>query len=92
MKRIVIIVVAAAVLIYVGDYAILHVRMAEKNPNAAFGVVKVQPFYAIPHKDGKAEFVFGDPQNQTCVHSLFPHFGYSPCWYLTRQNSKATQI
>jgi hypothetical protein len=92
MKRIVIVVVAAAAAVYICDFTLLHIRMAEKNPNAAFGVVKVQPFYAIPHKDGKAEYMFGDPQNQTCVHSLFPHSGYSPCWYLARQNAKPTQM
>jgi hypothetical protein len=23
-----------------------------------------------------------DPETQTCVKSLAPHFGYKPCWYL----------
>ena len=66
--------------------------MAGKDPSAAIGVVKVQPFYVIPHKDGKAELVFGDPVNQTCVHSLFPHLGYSTCWYLNRKNQNPTMM
>jgi len=22
---------------------------------------------------------------QTCVRSLFPHLGFSPCWYVNRE-------
>lgn len=90
MKRILIIAVAALALVYAGDYAALRIKMMEKNSSAAFGVVQMQTTYAIPHKDGRAELVFGDPVNQTCVHSLFPHFGDSPCWYLNRKNRQTT--
>jgi hypothetical protein len=41
--------------------------------------------FAIPEKNGKTEYEV-DAQNPeqtiTCVHSLFPHSGYSPCWYV----------
>jgi hypothetical protein len=92
MKRILILAALALVTVYVCDYVILHLKMSAKNQGAAFGVVTIQPYYAIPHKDGKAEFMFGDPQNQTCVHSLFPHSGYPPCWYLSRKSVNATQM
>ena len=40
---------------------------------------------AIPEKSGKTEYEV-DAQNPeqtiTCVHALFPHRGYSPCWYV----------
>jgi hypothetical protein len=26
----------------------------------------------------------------TCVHSLFPHMGYQPCWYLSRHSEQRT--
>jgi hypothetical protein len=38
----------------------------------------------VQQKDGKTEYEEGDPETQTCVNSLFPHLGYSPCWYLRR--------
>jgi hypothetical protein len=38
----------------------------------------------IPKKNGKTEFVFQPAQLQQCVHSLFAHEGYLPCWYLSR--------
>jgi hypothetical protein len=42
----------------------------------------VQPYYAVPERGGKTEFMPLDPESRTCVYSLFPHFGYGPCWYL----------
>jgi hypothetical protein len=86
LKRIVISVVVGVALLYVGDYASIRYRAAT-NRNA-YGTVTVQPYYAVPRKDHKTEFLFDDPQDQTCVHSLFPHFGDSPCWYLNRNKQK----
>jgi len=55
-------------------------------------VVKIQRYYAVGLKSRKTEFMFLEPENQVCVHSLFPHFGYSPCWYLSRRNVKRIDI
>jgi len=77
LKRIVAIVALLLAAIYVGDYLAARLRGAN-----ALGTVQVQPYYAVPLKDGKTEFVLLDPETQTCVKSLLPHFGYGPCWYL----------
>jgi hypothetical protein len=69
--------VALAGLLYGGDW--LSARW--RGPRA-FGSVLVRPYYAVPLKDGKTEFMMLSPETRTCVHSLFPHFGDSPCWYL----------
>jgi len=69
--------------LYVGDYVVANNRIS-KNRSAVLEVVKVQPMYVIPHKDSRAEYVFGEPQMQTCVHAIFPHFGCSPCWYVKK--------
>ena len=63
--------------VYAGDY--LSARFRGAN---ALATVQVQPYYAVPLKDGKTEYMMLDPETQTCVKSLAPHFGYSPCWYL----------
>jgi len=89
LKKALIAAAAALALVYVIDFAQVHIRLAGRNANSVFGVVKVQPFYAIPHKDGKAEYMFGDPVDQPCVHALFPQAGRQPCWYIRRQNTKA---
>ena len=69
--------VTLAVLLYGGDWL-----LARWRGRAAFETVQVQPYYAVPLKDGKTEFFMLDPESRTCVHALFPHFGSSPCWYL----------
>jgi hypothetical protein len=87
LKRILLAAVAGFCLLYAGDYALLRYHIYNPKAGDAFGAVKIQPTYAIPHKDGKSEFVFGDPVTQTCVHSLFSHLSCSPCWRLARQSS-----
>lgn len=90
MKTALIAVVAFCALLYAGDYTVVRYRVARnRNP---FGTVQVQPYYLVPLKDGKTEFMFLDPQNQTCVRSLFPHMGRTPCWYLSRHRNQATKF
>lgn len=77
-------------LIYVGDYVSLRYRIP---PNRLqFGTVTVTETYAIHEKNGKTEYQFPPPQDQVCVQSLFPHFGYTPCWYLRRHTEKRIDI
>jgi len=74
LRRILLALVMAAVLLYAVDYRVARSR--------SLGTVQVQPYYAVPLKDGKTEFIMLDPETRSCVHSLLPHFGYPPCWYL----------
>jgi hypothetical protein len=60
-----------------GDWLVARSRGAR-----AFGSVLVRPYYAVPLKDGKTEFIMLSPETRACVHALFPHFGAAPCWYL----------
>jgi len=76
--------------IYTGDYALLHYRSARNRQ--PFGTVTVYRYYAIQKKSNKVEYVFNGTENQTCVHSLFPHMSYRPCWYLERHTEKRTDI
>jgi hypothetical protein len=68
----------AALILYAVDYA--SVRFG----SAPLGAVTVTRYYVIPKKNGKEEFVFQPPELEKCVHSLFSHAGYRPCWYLNR--------
>ena len=79
-------VVIFCALLYAGDYAALRLR---RNST---GTVQVQPYYAVPLKDGKTEFMFLDPQNEVCVRSLFPHLGHRPCWYVSRHRNKELKV
>ena len=73
-------------ILYTGDYVSIRYRMAKNR--TPFGVVTVQRYYAVPQKNRKTEFYFDQPETQGCAHSLFPHFGYTPCWYLNRKRIK----
>ena len=86
LKRIAITAVAAIALVYVGDTLSVWHRMSKHTANDPLTTLTTQPIIEIPHKDGRAEIVLGQSQTQTCVRSLFPHSGYSPCWYVARQN------
>jgi hypothetical protein len=84
-KRVLISFLVVLVLLYGGDYLYVRVRMLHPKPADPFESIKSLRVLAIPEKNGKTEFEV-DAQNPeqtvTCVHSLFPHMGYSPCWYL----------
>ena len=79
-------ILALAGLTYIGDYLSVRVRIA-RGPSP-FGTVHLQPYLAVPEKGNKTEFILDDPRDQQCVHSLFPHSGAMPCWYLERQKNQ----
>jgi hypothetical protein len=79
-------VVLFAALTFVVDYVVLRVRIATNRQ--PFGTVTVHPYYAVPEKGNKTEYMLGDQTDQQCVHSLFPHMGDSPCWYLSRHTDQ----
>lgn len=70
---------------FAGDFAVFLYR---SHAGTAFDTRKVRPTYAVPQKNGRAEFDFGDPVTITCVRALYPHNGDSPCWYVDRNSDK----
>jgi hypothetical protein len=91
LKWAVVVLLAALAVVYCGDYVVIKIRVA-KSSSTAFSVINYRPTMAIPHKDGRQEFVFGDPTTETCVNSLFPHFGDRPCWYVNNQAHTAVPM
>jgi hypothetical protein len=75
---------------YVADFCVFRYRVS--TPRQAYGTVAVEHYTAVAHKDGRAELIFDPPVQETCVHSLFPHGGNFPCWYLTRHTQQETDI
>lgn len=73
-------------LLYSGDYAIFRLR------HSPTGTITVRRYLAIQEKANRVEYVFNGEQNQTCVKSLFPHRGSSPCWYLIRHAEQRVDI
>lgn len=75
---------------YGADYCVFRYRVATKGQT--FGSVTVEHYNAVPRKDGKSEFIFDPPVQKTCVHSLFPHAGNPPCWFLSRHAEQRTDM
>ena len=75
---------------YAADYAVFRYRVAANRQ--PFGQITVTTYDAVQQKNGKTEFLFNPPQAQTCVHSLFSHAGFVPCWYLQRHIEQRTDI
>jgi len=75
---------------YSVDYAVFRYRVAANRQ--PFGQITVSSYDAVLQKNGKTQFIFNPPEPQTCVHSLFPHAGYVPCWYLQRHTEPRTDI
>jgi hypothetical protein len=88
--RVIAALVVLALIVYAGDYVSLRYKLP--NNRDPFSTVTIQPYYVIHEKSGKTEYDFADPQSQVCVRSLFPHFGYAPCWYLNRHTEKRIDI
>lgn len=94
MKKIVLgivaVLIASAIVCYGADYLFWHYRLATgRNP---YGTLTVQFYHAIHEKNGKTEYDFQPPQQETCVNSIFPHGNYPPCWYERKHKEKAIEI
>ena len=76
----------AALVTYAADSLVFTLR---QNPVAS---VTVQPYLAVPQKNGRIQFMFEYARNQPCVRALFPHRGISPCWYLRRHTEQRTKL
>lgn len=78
------ILVCALIVLYIADYAVLRIRVARHGSASALSTVTV--LYAAKLKDNKLNIFFDQPTKETCVRSIFPALGYTPCWYLSRHN------
>jgi hypothetical protein len=78
--------VVLVIVLYFGDYIVVRLR------GEPLETVQINKFYAVPQKDGKTSFEPGEPETQTCVNSIFPHLGYSPCWYLKRHKNQQVNL
>jgi hypothetical protein len=87
-KQIALAIVLVLALAYGYDYASVRRRMSARNPGDPIDVITHPNLLAIPQKGNKVEYAL-DAQSpmvsESCVRSLFPHYGYTPCWYVQRR-------
>jgi len=76
--------IPALLALYIGDNLVVRYRIwTHRTP---FGTFLVKSYLAIRHNNQRIEFVRTDSDNRPCVYSLFPQFGMSPCWYVSRNS------
>lgn len=75
-----------AAVLFLLTYIVDYISLAYRIPNGRdqFGSIEVEKLLAVPQKDRKTEYIADPPEAEQCVHSLFPQFGLTPCWYLAR--------
>jgi hypothetical protein len=94
-KRTIIGILVVVVVAFVLDYLVLRAKILIPKLGAATGTVKMTRLYAIPQKNGRVEYELDANQPEVmmpCVHSLFPHMGNNPCWYLQQNATKPIPV
>ncbi len=89
LRKLSIIVLFGLTLLYAGDYLVLRYRT---HRGAGVDSVTVYRYYSVAKKANRVEYDYIDTEQQNCARSLFPHMGYSPCWYLRRHTQQIIEI
>ncbi len=89
MKRIVVIVVLLAGILYLADFLSVRFRIP---PRDTFGAVTVHTYYVVKLKNGRTEYDYAGDRTANCSNSLFPQFGVKPCWYVRRHADEQVDI
>jgi hypothetical protein len=86
VQRGAVVMVAALVLAYAGDWAVFRLR------GSPTGKVTVSRFLTVPLKGNKLEYDYLGSTDVPCSMSLFPQAGQSPCWHLRRNPNQSTSL
>ena len=82
-------------LAYGYDYASVRRRISAQKPGDPFDVVTYPRLLAIPLKGNKIDYELdaqSPKESDPCVHSVFPQYGYTPCWYVLRKSKSPKQM
>jgi hypothetical protein len=82
----VVILVAAFVVVYLGDWVVFKLRGSPQSK------VTVNRYLTIPLKGNKTEFDYVGTSDVACSVSLFPQSGESACWQLRRNQNQNTTL
>jgi len=78
---------ALLALLYLVDFSWYQLRVHVPKLGPATGSVHRIRLLAVPIKNNKVDYELdtNKPEEDVpCSHSLFPHGGARPCWYVTR--------
>lgn len=86
VRRIVLVLVGAFVVIYLVDWAVY------KLTGSPQGSVTVNRTLSVPLKGNKTEVDYLGTGDVPCSRSIFPQDGESPCWKLERNRNQNTTM
>jgi len=86
LRRVLVVLAAAFVLLYAGDWAVYKLRGSPRT------VVTVNRYVTIPLKGNKQEFDYQGTIDAPCSVSLFAHAGLVPCWQLRRNSNQGMTL
>jgi hypothetical protein len=89
MKRVLIIVVIVAAVLYGADFLSLRFQIPARDP---VGSITVHTFYAVKLKSGKTEYDYYGDHDVNCTNSLLPQYSMNPCWYASRHTEEQIKI
>ena len=84
--RVVVVVMAGFVVVWVGDLVIFKLR------GSPMSKVTVNQFQTVPLKGTKVEYDYLGSTDVPCSQSLFPQGGQSACWQLRRNPNQNTNL
>jgi hypothetical protein len=85
LVRFVIVLAVLSGLLYVGDWAVLRVRVSH---GTAYRVIQVNQLLATPLKGNKVEYDLMGEVSVRCSRSIFPQNGNPACWWLERHTAQ----
>jgi len=95
IERLLIVLLLVVAAVYAVDYVSVQYRASAKKPGDPYDLVTYPHLLEIPQKGNRVEYALdalAPMVSQPCVHSLFPHSGYTPCWFVNRKSRSATQM
>jgi hypothetical protein len=95
LKQIVLTLLLLLAIVYSADALSVRHRMSAPKPGDPIDVITYPHILAIPQKGNKVEYALdaqAPMESVSCVHSLFPHYGYTPCWYVKRRAKNPTPM
>ncbi len=87
VRRVFLGIVALFVALYLFDFAWYELRVLIPKLGASVGSVHRIRLLAISSKGSKIDYEIDavhPEEDVPCSHSLFPHSGNRPCWYMVR--------
>jgi hypothetical protein len=87
IKRSVLVLAVGLAIVYAIDSLSVYLRARHGTTGNPYEALTAPRVFAIAEKGNKTEYQIdadNPTQTVTCVHAVFPHGGYLPCWQVKR--------